>query len=226
MTSNLPADVMKFLSPERLWRRHEVLTRPSPIPAVPGVYGWWFRQLPAPMDVSGCHQADGLTLLYTGISPKQPPRNGRPASKGQLRQRIVTHYAGNAEGSTLRKTLGCLLAAELGIQLRRVGSGSRRTFVDGEQRLSQWMGEHAYVSFAPHERPWELEERLIELLDLPLNLNGNSRNTFHVELTRVRRDAVTTANALPVVPNPGGRRPMNAGGSIEPTRSASHTRVA
>jgi hypothetical protein len=65
------------------------------------------------------------------------------------------------------------------------------------------MGEHTCVSFMPHERPWELEERLIELLDLPLNLDGNSRNVFHMELTRVRRDAVASANALPVVPNPG-----------------------
>ena len=205
--TNPPADVLEFLSPERLWPRDEVLSRPSPIPAVPGVYGWWFNRLPATCDVSNCRQLDGFTLLYTGISPKRPPRNGRAPSRGQLRQRIVTHYAGNAEGSTLRKTLGCLLAAELGIQLRRVGSGSRRTFVDGEQQLSRWMGEHAYISFAPHERPWELEELLIDLLDLPLNLDGNSRNAFHSELTRVRRDAVVAANLLPVVPNPrvGGR---------------------
>jgi hypothetical protein len=205
--SDLPADVLEFLSPERLWQRDEVLSRPSPLPAVPGVYGWWFDRLPALFDVSNCRQFGGCTLLYTGISPKQPPRNGRPASKGQLRQRIVTHYAGNAEGSTLRKTLGCLLAAELGIQLRRVGSGSRRTFVAGEQQLSRWMGEHAYVSVMPHERPWGLEERLIELLDLPLNLDGNSRNAFHPELTQARRDAVVSANLLPVVPNPrvGGR---------------------
>jgi hypothetical protein len=200
-------DVASFLSPERLWRREEVLSRTSPIPAVPGVYGWWFNRLPAPIDVAACRQLGDLVLLYTGIRPKQPPRNGRSPSKGQLRQRIVTHYAGNAEGSTLRKTLGCLLAAELGIQLRRVGSGSRRTFVDGEQHLSRWMSEHAYVSFMPHERPWELEQRLIELLDLPLTLDGNSRNAFHPELTRVGRDAVVAANLLPIVPNPrvGGR---------------------
>jgi len=63
-----------------------------------------------------------------------------------LRQRLRTHYAGNAGGSTLRKILGCLPADELGIQLRRVGSGTRKTFVeggtgpvgmDGRQRLSQ-----------------------------------------------------------------------------------------
>jgi hypothetical protein len=60
-------------------------------------------------------------------------------------QPIVTHYAGSAEVSTQRKTLGCLLAAELGIRLRRVGSDSRRTFVDGDHQLSQWMGEHAFA---------------------------------------------------------------------------------
>jgi len=41
------------------------------------------------------------------------------------------HYAGSAEGSTLRKTLGPLLAGQLGIQLRRVGPGRRKTFADG-----------------------------------------------------------------------------------------------
>jgi hypothetical protein len=202
MISDLPAHVMTFLTPQRRWRRHEVLSRPCPIPTVPGVYGWWFDRLPTPIDVSDCHKVGGLTLLYTGISPKRPPRNGRPASRGHLRQRIVTHYARNAKGSTLRKTLGCLLAPELGIELRRVGSRSRKTFVDGEQRLSEWMAEHAHISFISHSCPWE-QDRLIELLDLPLNLQGNSRHAFHQALTRVRREAVASANALPVVTNPG-----------------------
>ena len=198
-----PDDLAIFLSPERLWRREEVLSRPSPIPAVPGVYGWWFDRLPVPLDTTGCHTFRGSTLLYSGISPKRPPLNGRAPSKGQLRQRIVTHYAGNAEGSTLRKTLGCLLEPELGIQLRRVGSGSRLTFVEGERLLSAWMAQHAFVSFVPHDRPRELEDQLIATLDLPLNLDGNSRNVFHGQLTETRRRAVASANGLPVIPNPG-----------------------
>ena len=83
--------------------------------------------------------------------------------------------AGNAEGSTLRKTLGCLLSDELGIQLRRVGSGRRRTFAEGEQGLSAWMADNAFVSWVVREHPWELEDNLIASLDLPLNLEGNSR---------------------------------------------------
>jgi GIY-YIG catalytic domain len=142
-------------------------------------------------------------LLYAGISPRQPPRNGRPASQQTLRQRLRTHYAGNAEGSTLRKTLGCLLADELDIQLRRVGSGTRKTFVAGEQVLSAWMAENAFVSWVVRERPWELQDDLIAAVDLPLNLEGNSHNRLHQVLTQARAQCVTQADALPVLPNPG-----------------------
>lgn len=168
-----------FLRPERVWRRDEALSRPSPVPATSGVHGWWSDRLPALIEVSGCPTWRGLTLLYTGISPTRAPRNGCAPSKSHLRERIQTHVAGNAEGSTLRKTLGCLLA---------VGSDRRPTFVEGEQALFEWVGEQAFV---------ELE------LGLPLNLEGNSRNAFHAELTRVRSDRVAVANALPVIPNPG-----------------------
>ncbi|MCU1591966.1 MAG: hypothetical protein JWP11_3222 [Frankiales bacterium] len=180
------------------------------MPAVAGVYGWWFNEIPGAIDVRGCHRWNDLVLLYTGISPKRPPGSGRPPSRGQLRQRLQTHCSGNAEGSTLRKTLGCLLTERLGIELRRVGSGKRMTFVEGEAALSRWMSEHAFVSWVERERPWELEDHLIARLDLPLNLEGNARNAFHTELSGVRARSVSRANALPVVPNPG------AGGSMAP----------
>jgi GIY-YIG catalytic domain len=167
------------------------------------VYGWWFRRVPPLVDARGCHQRGELRLLYAGISPRQPPRNGSPSSQQTLRQRIWTHYAGNAEGSTLRKTLGCLLADELGIQLRRVGSGTRKTFAAGEQVLSARMADNAFVSWVIRERPWELEHDLITAADLPLNLEGNSRNRFHQVLTQTRARCVAQANALPVLPNPG-----------------------
>jgi hypothetical protein len=192
-----------FLEPERVFSRQDVLTRPSPIPAEPGLYGWWFRRLPPLVASSRCCQHQGLTLLYAGISPDRPPRNGRLASKQSLRERIRYHYTGNAEGSTLRRTLGCLLAAELGIQLRRVGSGNRLTFADGEQELSQWMAENAYVSWIVRGSPWELEGDLIAALDLPLNLQGNNHNQFHLVLTGIRAKCAAQARTLPVLPNPG-----------------------
>ncbi len=141
-------------------------------------------------------------MLYTGISPTRPPTNGKPPSSQSLYHRIRYHYSGNAEGSTLRKTLGVLLSGELGIELRRVGSGKRRTFgTTGEAALSRWMAENALVSWVEHDEPWQLEEDFIASLDVPLNLQGNPHNGFYGELKRLRADAEQNARHLPVLPS-------------------------
>jgi hypothetical protein len=197
------AEISAFVNQRRVYSRQQVLARPSPVPAAGGVYGWWFRRLPPLVDARDCRRHGDLVLLYAGISPRRPPRNGSPSSQQTLRQRLRTHYAGNAEGSTLRTTLGCLLAGELSIQLRRVGSGTRKTFAAGEQVLSAWMSDNAFVSWVIRERPWELEHDLIAAVDLPLNLEANSRNRFHQVLTQTRARCVAQANALPVMPDPG-----------------------
>ncbi|WP_232110864.1 GIY-YIG nuclease family protein [Nocardia wallacei] len=193
----------------RPYCRAEVLTKPSPVPAARGVYGWWFRRLPAGIDAGCCVTKDGLTLLYTGIGPSKPPSNGKAPSRQTLRSRIRTHYTGNAAGSTLRLTLGCLLSDQLGIELRLFGSGRRLHFGSGERLLSQWMHENALVSWITDPTPWELEDELIATLDLPLNLKGNARNGFHTVLTAARSAARIRAAGLPVLANPGvgGRWP-------------------
>ncbi|OBJ71046.1 GIY-YIG nuclease family protein [Mycobacterium sp. 1274756.6] len=195
--------------------RSEVLIRPSPIPAQPGVYGWWIRRLPAAIDVSRCERHGDLTLLYAGISPSRPPANGKPASRQNIRKRITQHFRGNAKSSTLRKTLGCLLADELGIELRRVGSGTRRTFGTGEAALSQWMADNALVSWITVAEPWVLERELFHALDLPLNLQGNGHNPFHEVLTGIRAAAEESARALPVVDTPARVRHRSTRARIE-----------
>lgn len=187
-----------LVRPARLWTREEVLARPSPVPAVAGIYAWYFSPLPIEVDTSGCVQVDGWRLLYVGISPKAPPTNGATASRQQLGSRLRQHYRGNVAGSTLRLTLGCLLASELGLQLRGVGSGQRLTFADGEQVLSAWMGRCARVCWLAHPRPWELEQALVARLDLPLNLHGNAHHRFYQQLRTVRATAKGAARALPV----------------------------
>src|SRR5215471_1664578 len=101
MTSD---ELAGFVDPVRVYSCEDVLTRPSPVPAQDGAYGWWFRKLPPLVGADGCCQHQGLWLLYAGISPNRPPQNGRPPSKQTLRDRIKYHYTDNAEGSTLRKT--------------------------------------------------------------------------------------------------------------------------
>jgi hypothetical protein len=192
--------VAALVFPPRLWSRDEVRARPSAVPRSPGVYAWYFRELPWPMDTSDCVTADGHTLLYIGISPKRPPANGRLPSGQTLASRVRYHYSGNAEGSTLRLTLGCLLSERLGIELRCVGGGTRMTFATGEQTLSAWMGQNAFVCWTVHDLPWEVEEHLIRTVGLPLNLDQNRHHGFHATLTGLRREAKARARSLPVLP--------------------------
>ncbi|MGW9266865.1 GIY-YIG nuclease family protein, partial [Gordonia terrae] len=89
-----------------LYGRDEVIRVDSVVPALSGVYGWWFRRPPSRLiDTSGCRSRDGLTLLYVGISPRRPSTSG-VVSRQNLRRRLRTHYKGRASTSTLRLSLG------------------------------------------------------------------------------------------------------------------------
>ncbi|GAB3111787.1 hypothetical protein GCM10027160_13120 [Streptomyces calidiresistens] len=174
-----------LVRPDRLWSAEEVMARPSPVPAAAGVYGWHFERPPHPDLPAGC-------LLYVGIAPRYMANR---VSKQNLRKRIRYHYRGNAAGSTLRLTLGCLL----GLELRRVGSGGRMTFGrEGEARLRAWMAENARVCWVECDEPWSVESQLISRLDVPLNLDRNRHNAFHDRLKGLRAEARARARALPI----------------------------
>lgn len=202
MSAKRSADaVAKFLAAQR-HTRDAVFAEPSPVPSQAGAHGWWFREIPGDIDVSGCEQRDGWTLLYVGISSGPPRADAKPQSPQDLRKRIRYHFgAGNAtaDGSTLRKSLGVLLGDQLGFALRRIGSGKRQTFAGGEAVLTNWMAENAAVSWVLHPEPWYLEPKLIAALDLPLNFQDNERNAFGPELKRRRREAAVKANKLRVL---------------------------
>lgn len=174
-----------LVNPVRLWSAQEVLVRPSPVPAAAGVYGWHFEQSPHPDLEAG-------QLLYVGIAPRYMANR---TSAQNLRKRLRNHYRGNAAGSTLRLTLGCLL----GLELRRVGSGKKATFGKaGEAALSHWMAENARVCWIEDDEPWVLESQLISRLDLPLNLDQNRHNAFHGHLKELRAQARRRARELPI----------------------------
>ncbi|MFN0145686.1 MAG: GIY-YIG nuclease family protein [Dehalococcoidia bacterium] len=158
--------------------------RPCPVPRQAGVYGWYFRDIPCKTNTSGCVRFGDLTLLYVGISPAAPPRNGSRPSEQTIRSRLQTHYRGNASRSTLRMSLGVLL----GLRLGATGSG-RLNFGDHEPCLDKWMANNAFVTWAMTAEQWEAEHELINTLDVPLNLDGNSHHAFRPELSRLRREA-------------------------------------
>ncbi|WP_367134557.1 GIY-YIG nuclease family protein [Saccharothrix sp. HUAS TT1] len=188
-----------LLNPARVYSRNEVLVRDSPIPKRPGVYAWYFEEVPPGVPTDGCRVTDAGTLLYVGIAPKAPPANGKAASQRGLYARVREHFRSNAEGSTLRLTLGCHLAERLGIQLRRVGSGKRLTFTPaGEAKLSEWMGVHARVAFIAEDEPWKLEHSLINGEVLPLNLMDNAHNPYYPTLKALRAQHKAAARNLPI----------------------------
>ncbi|WP_416349228.1 GIY-YIG nuclease family protein [Leptolyngbya sp. CCNP1308] len=183
-----------ILNPTHLCSRPEVLARNCPVPRKAGVYAWYFRKVPPRVPTEGCHQVKATTLLYVGISPSKSS-----SSRQQLKERVRQHYNNNAFGSTLRLTLGCLLADELGIELRRVGSsGKRLTFTDGEQALSNWMEANALVTWMETPEPWVLEPQIISQLSLPLNLEHNESHPFYPVLAELRNKCRQRARQLPI----------------------------
>jgi GIY-YIG catalytic domain-containing protein len=156
----------------RLYRWRELKGNPILPPRSPGVYAWFFERVPPGVPTDSCVIRDGATLLYVGISPK----NRR--TKGTLQDRLWSHFEGIAEFSTLRTTLGCLLEAELGAVLRRVGSGKTQSFAGKESALSEWMADHARVAWIETPKPWLLEDHLLKTLSLPLNIQGNANQSL------------------------------------------------
>lgn len=188
--------------------RAAVLATPCPVPNAAGIYAWFFKEVPPRIETAGCFLFDDLTLLYVGISPKEPPANGRLPSRSMLRQRLRTHYAGNAEGSTLRRTLGCLLGDCLGLELRRVGSGGRYTFTNpGERVLDRWMQDNAFVAWREQPTPWVTELSILRSgLSLPLNVHGNPNQVMAGVVQSARSRARRRADELPIVVDSGGAR--------------------
>jgi len=195
--------IKALTNPPILYSRSAVLSKPSPVPAERGLYAWYFREIPGAIPIDKCVMSGDLTLLYVGISPKNE------TSKENLRKRITYHYRGNAEGSTLRQTLGVLLTEESDYPLRRVGSGKRMTFTHlGECWLDEWMEDNAFVCWVKHPAPWEMENEIISELSLPLNLQDNLNHPFHKTLTEMRKKAKQNARDLPVAQEGNQQRRM------------------
>ena len=68
----------------------------------------------------------------------------------------------------------------------------------GEELLSEWMAENAFVTWVVHRKRWELETEVIGCLSLPLNLDRNQSHPFHSVLTDIRRQAKLMAKNKPV----------------------------
>lgn len=182
-----------LVEPDHIWGWDDIEENADIPPRSRGLYAWWFNEIPPHVPIDTTITKDRLHLLYIGISPKRPSGNGAQLSRETLRSRIRTHYRGNAEGSTLRITLGCLLADILGITLALSDSGKRKIFVEGKSKLTKWMRQHAFVSWMEHPSPWDLEEEAIRRFSLPFNIQHNQHHAFYPTLRQIRRSALAAA---------------------------------
>ena len=186
-----------FSNIEHLYSRDEVLSNPCPITRANGVYAFFFKEVLPGVPVDGCFTHDGLTLLYIGGSPD---KKGKASATQTLQQRVRYHFKGNADGSTLRRSLGILVAKESGYPLRRVGSGKKMTLTNkGEQWLDRWMQENAFVTWIENEEPWDLENKLLNSLSIPLNIQGNKHHPYASLLAQIRSQAIVQAEETDIV---------------------------
>jgi len=183
-----------LLFPEKLYSATTILSNPSLIPAEPGLYAWYFREIPPGVPTDGCCWHNNLALLYVGISPSRLLTKGKP-DEANLQKRIHIHLRRKAQQSTLRRTLGCLLSQKLGLCLQKTGSGKKMNFGEGEKKLSEWMADNAFVTWIVQPDPWNWERALIEAARPPLNLDGNSNHPFHAMLTSIKSDCRNAARS-------------------------------
>jgi hypothetical protein len=193
-----------ILPPIDLHSRSEVLNRHCPVPSTDGLYAWYFSDVPKVVSTDGCLTVNGKTLLYIGIAPDKATK---PNSRQSLMRRVRCHYRGNAEGSTLRRTLGVLLEQKSGFPLPRVGSGNRITLTHaGERYLDDWMGQNAFVAWVACSEPWVLERVLLREVSCPLNLKDNDHHPFALLLKQIRGDALRRAREMPIANEDNQRR--------------------
>jgi hypothetical protein len=155
------------------WACAQIQSEPKIIPAVGGVYAWWFEALDG-VRMDGAAQRNGRSLLYVGIAPRRPAR-GAQTGNGNLRDRLRDHCHGPSRSSTLRRSLAAVLRAKLSLEFQRDANGKIRLAGDGEGRLSTWMASNACVSWVETLAPWEAEEALLRSANAPpLNIAGKA----------------------------------------------------
>jgi len=178
---------------------YKQLLKPKYSPSTsPGVYAWYFDDLPPYVPVTGCSKhRKGLlfkkswTLLYIG------------KAKSNLSERIIDeHFDGTlvrgVAMSTLRLSLGCLLLNKLNTYLWKPPDFPRRQYTfgrTGEKKLTQWIKKHARVAYVRTKHTEELEGKAIKYYTLPLNIKDNT-HFFRDPLKQLRRDLKGCAEFL------------------------------
>jgi len=122
-------------------------------------------------------------LFPAGKLPRKTPVKNGPVFGDQSNQ---SNLGRRIASSTLRRSLAWLLKDSLGSEIGRNAAGKAIMSRENEHRLTEWMGDHAAISFLCHGQAWHIEDHLIaDGPALPLNLKG-SAHAFRQQLSALR----------------------------------------
>lgn len=115
----------------------------------------------------------GIPVTYTKFRDYEVIYVGL-ASNSLKDRDIAKHFNGNAGGSTLRKSLGCLFGYNLIPRDSHYNSNGKTKFnVTDESKLSDWIKTNLIMFYYPNKEFDSVESRLIQALNPPLNLDKN-----------------------------------------------------
>ena len=154
------------------------------VPALPGNYIFALRKNSKLPDV-------GIPVTYTKFRDYEVVYVGL-ASNSLKDRDVKKHFYGNAGGSTLRKSLGCLLGYNLIPRDSHYSSNGKTKFnVADESKLSDWIKTNLLLLYYPNKEFESVESHLIQELNPRLNLDKNNNivnSEFRKHLTRLRNN--------------------------------------
>lgn len=110
------------------------------------------------------------------------------ASNDSLRVRIKRHVLGDTRSSTLRASLGLILAERLDLKI--VPIPTKAYFcVEPERRLSDWIVSNTVVGYFETDDPFGLEKTMLASSAGKLNISGCRPNETSKRLKRLRSNA-------------------------------------
>lgn len=180
MTTSKSRDLVGELCDPRRRIAAPAVERRRPEFLMPGLYAWWTDRAGS-IELS---ESLGLRirpgLIYAGQAGA-----GRAGERTLYDRLLRNHIAGKTRNSTFRKSLAAALHRSLPF-VSCLGGPKRK---ESEQRLSSWILLHLGVSVVACDDAstiFLLEDKVLRVLDPPLNIKGMPGTPIRAELTRLR----------------------------------------
>lgn len=144
----------------------------------PGLYSWWVDVEGASDLTAGLGHAVAPGLIYAGLAGATRSRSGKKSTNTLWGRINSMHLGGNHEFSTLRLSLGSILAEARG-----------EVDID-EDALTAWMHKHLHLIAVPvanADTLGEVESAILTALDPPLNLNKLDQTPLRKRLSALRK---------------------------------------